>query len=136
MHKRDRDTGNAATINAHSVELTLKNYPHQKQLFKNVVALLSTDETRCNSPSRHCIMINRRNDKSEDKKIKTHEMMDAIATHNKKKVYWWKVPVKTPIKCKHSRPVIMTLDREEKLYSCSADDSIKQKISEKGNTHA
>ena len=73
----------------------------------------------------------RRKDSPENKSIKTYSDVESIATHNMTE-YWWNVPVKTSIKCKHNRPDIMIWDRKEKLctvveISCPADVNITLK---------
>ena len=74
----------------------------------------------------------RRKDSPENKSIKTYSDVESIATHNMTE-YWWNVPVKTSIKCKHNRPDIMIWDRKEKLctvveISCPADVNITLNI--------
>ena len=58
----------------------------------------------------------------------------------KNKEYWWNIPIKTAIRCKHNRPDIVLWDREQKSctvveVSCPADVNVSSKVVEKENIY-
>ncbi|CAI9717273.1 Hypothetical predicted protein [Octopus vulgaris] len=56
--------------------------------------------------------------------------------HRQHKKYWWNIPKKTSVKCKHSKPDIGVWEKQEKVLtaieiSCPVDGNISLKIKEK-----
>ncbi|XP_052833275.1 uncharacterized protein LOC106878562 [Octopus bimaculoides] len=103
MHKRDRDAGKAIKCDnrcrlrrVHTEDIThiISSCPKMSSLYYLPMRLSRTLYNEIH-----------RKENPKDKEIRTRS----------KKGYWWNVPVKTSIKCKHNKPDIMIWDGEEKL---------------------